>query len=362
MVELTPTEQKGIFKRRSDLIKFILSFGVVWGHAQNWKVYSLTEMSTGFAAFVYHLEHKGFVLFGLMIPMYYFLSGFSYFRDYSLSDTLRKWKNRVFTLLIPWLGWNTIVWAMNILIRQIPFIASRLNSDADYCLTLRSWLDTGLIGSADGPMWFIKNLIILTLLSPGIYLLIKNKYIGIAAIAGSIAAVYFTDSDRFTALVSLVFFMEAGYCSIHLKDLFMRRYSKTARICAAGLLLLYMIFCRSYELQGGGVWYALTFTAANPAVWVLMSDREMGETSKKLNSYRFWIYSSHYFPLECIEKIFLILFGTSAYAALADYILTPILTLILVLTLGYFVKKYLPILWAILNGYIPPYKKKKNSD
>ena len=358
MVELPAAEQKGIFKRRSDLLKFILSFGVVWGHALNWKVYSLSELSTGFSAFVYQFERIGYVIFGLMIPMYYFLSGFSYFRDYSLSDTLRKWKNRVFTLLIPWLCWNTIIWALNIVIRYVPFIASRLNSDAEYQLTLRSWFVTGLMNSADGPMWFIKNLIVLTLLSPVMYLLIKNKYVGIVAIIGSLAAVYFTDSSRFTLLVSLVFFMEAGYCSLHLRPLFLRRYSSTARICAGVLLGLYLIFCRSDLFQGGGLGYVLTFTAVNPILWVLAEDKEMGETAKKLNGYRFWIYSSHYFPLESIEKVFLMLFGISGYAALADFLLAPILTLLLIFPLGVFVKKYLPTVWAVLNGYIPPYKKK----
>ena len=358
MVELSAAEQKGIFKRRSDLLKFILSFGVVWGHALNMSIYSLSETSTGFSAFVYQLEYNCFVLFGLMIPMYYFLSGFSYFGNFTLASTLDKWKRRVFTLLIPWLCWNTIVWGLNILIRQIPFIASRLNTDAGYQFTLRSWFVTGLMNSADGPMWFIKNLIVLTLLSPVIYLLIKNKYVGIAAIIGGLAAVYFTNADRFTIPVSLVFFMEAGYCSLHLRPLFLRRYSSTARICAGVLLGLYLIFCRSDSFQSGGLVHVLTFTVVNLILWVLAGDKEMSETAKKLNGYRFWIYSSHYFPLESIEKVFLMVFGTSGYAALADFILAPALTLILVIALGWTVKKYLPTVWAVLNGYISPYKKK----
>lgn len=358
MVELPAAEQKGIFKRRSDLLKFILSFGVVWGHALNWEIYSLSELSTGFSAFVYWLEYNCFVLFGMMIPMYYFLSGFSYFSSYTFASTLDKWKRRVYTLLIPWLCWNTIMWGLNVLIRQIPAIASHLNTEGDYQFTLRSWLVTGLINSADGPMWFIKNLIILTLLSPVIFLLIKNKYVGIAALLGSFAAVYYTNADRFTVLVSLVFFMEAGYCSLHLKSLFLRRYSRTARLCAAGLLVLYMFVCRSESLQGGGLSYVLTFAAVNPILWVLFSDREMSEKARKLGAYRFWIYCSHYFPLESIEKLFLIFLGTSGYAALADFILAPILTLILILAAGVFVKKYLPTVWAVLNGYIPPYRKK----
>ena len=357
MAELPSAEQKEIFKRRSDLIKFILTFGVVWGHALNWKVYSLSELSTGFSAFVYQLEYNCFVLFGLMVPMFYFLSGFSYFGNYTLATTLDKWKRRFFTLLIPWLCWNTIIWGLNILIRQIPSIASHLNTDAEYKLTLRSWFITGLMNSADGPMWFIKNLIVLTLLSPAIYLLIKNKYVGIAAISGSLAAVYFTGASRFSVLISLVFFMEAGYCSLHLKSLFLRRYSRSARLCAASLLLAYMFLCRSESLQEGALAYALTFTVADPAVWVLTGDTEMSGRSKKLNDYRFWIYSSHYFLLESIEKLFLIFLGTSGYAALADFILAPILTLILVIALGWGVKKYLPTVWAVLNGHIPSYKK-----
>lgn len=358
MVSLPVSEQNGIYARRSALMKFILSYGVIQTHALNSGIYSLEKMSGGFALFVLWLEKNWLTASGLIIPAFFFLSGFSYFSGYSYEKTLDKWKRRVFTLVIPWVCWNTIMWAFYIVISRIPAIASRMNSDLNYEITFRSWLVDGLINSADGPMWFMLNLIVATILSPAIYALIKNRYVGALAIICGAAAAYITDASRYSLLVSTVFFAEAGYFSIHFRSLFLRRYSLPVRLCALGVLVLYMIFCSSAAFQHGGLYHVLAFSVTSPAIWVLLGDSEMHPFTKKVDRYRFWMYCSHYFPLECVEKVILITLGVSAAGALLDFVFAPIITMALLIGIGYPVRKYLPTLWAVLNGYVPPYRKK----
>ena len=71
--------------------------------------------------------------------------------------------------------------------------------------------------------------------------------------------------------------------------------------------------------------------------------------------------SGYYVMLEGRDAIYIISdtgVTKTIFASLSDFLLAPVLTLALVLPLGYLVKKYLPTVWAVLNGYIPPYKKK----
>lgn len=69
------------------------------------------------------------------------------------------------------------------------------------------------------------------------------------------------------------------------------------------------------------------------------------------------MYCSHYFPLECVEKLILIAMGVSAGAALFDFVFAPIITMALLIAAGYIVKRLMPSVWAVLNGYMPPYRK-----
>ena len=359
MVTLSVSEQNGLFKRKAALLKFILSYGVIQTHVFNAKIYSLESMDGAFAALVLWFENNWLVASGLIIPAFYFLSGFSYFSGYTYASTLDKWKHRVFTLVIPWVCWNTVMWLFYIAVSRIPAISSHMNTALDYQLSLKSWFIDGLLNSADGPMWFMLNLIVAVLLSPAIYTLIKNKYVGAAAILCGFVFVYFNDSGRYSIPVSTLFFAEAGYFSIHFRHLFLRRYSLPARLGALAILLLYMIFCSSPTLQNGGITHALTFSVTSPAIWVLLGDSEMHPFTKKVDKYRFWMYCSHYFPLECVEKIILIVLGVSAGAALFDFLFAPVITMALLIAIGYLVKNFMPTVWAILNGYIPPYRKNK---
>ncbi len=357
MVTLSVSEQNGLYKRKSALLKFILSYGVIQTHVFNAKIYSLESMDGAFAAFVLWLENNWIVASGLIIPAFYFLSGFSYFGGYTYASTLDKWKRRVFTLLIPYVCWNTVMWLFYLIVSRIPVISSHMNSALDYQFSLKSWFVDGLLNYADDPMWFMRNLIVAVLLSPAIYTLIKNKYVGAATIFCGFVFVCFNDSYRHSIPISTLFFAEAGYFAIHFRHLFLRRYSPPARLCALAILLLYMIFGSSPALQGGGITHALTFSVTSPAIWVLLGDSEMRPFTKKVDKYRFWMYCSHYFPLECVEKIILITLGVSAGAALFDFIFAPVITMALLIAIGYLVKKFMPTVWAVLNGYIPPYRK-----
>lgn len=357
--QLSLSEQNGIYKRKSALLKFILSYGVIQTHVLNAGIYSLAGMDGGFAAFVLWLENNWLTASGLIIPAFYFLSGFSYFGSYTYASTLDKWKHRLFTLVIPWVCWNTIMWLFYITVSRIPAVSAHMNTTLNYHLSVKSWLVDGLLHSADGPMWFMLNLIVAVLLSPVIYTLIKNKYAGAAAILCGIALVYVTDAGRYTITVSTLFFAEAGYLSIHFRGLFLRRYKPAARLCALAVLVLYMVFCSSSKIQNGGVVHALVFSVTSPAIWVLLGDGEMHAFTKKVDKYRFWMYCSHYFPLECVEKLILIGFGVSASAALFDFLFAPVITMALLIAAGYVVKKLMPTVWAVLNGYIPPYRKTK---
>lgn len=362
MVNLSVSEQNLLYKRKTAFFKLILSYGVIQTHALNYDVYRLSEMTGLLAKTLLFLEKRWYSASLLIIPAFFFLSGFSYFSGYSYEKTLDKFKNRVFTLLIPWVSWNTIMWLFALTVRKIPAIASRMNSLPAYEFTLRSWLIDGLYHSADGPMWFMFNLMAAVLLSPFIYTLIRHKYVGLVSFVCAFAAAWYWNFYHYSVFMTTLLFAEAGYYAIHLRPLCLRRYARGTRLGALALLLLYLVLYRTEASLYGGLFYALAATFCVPALWVLLGDVELKGFWKKVDAYRFWNYGAHYFPLECVEKLWLIVAGGSAGAAAADFILAPIVTIALLIAIAVPVRKFCPTLWKLLNGaYFPEGIKKQSA-
>lgn len=123
------------------------------------------------------------------VPVFFILSGYFFFksgwdRDCSWIDTyLKKNKARIKTLLVPYLLWNLLP-VFNILAGNCYSILFRGKStDALVCFLSGLW-DGGLWhiwwdktnGSMpfDSPLWYVRDLMILCLLSPAIYYAVRR--------------------------------------------------------------------------------------------------------------------------------------------------------------------------------------------
>ena len=58
----------------------------------------------------------------------------------------------------------------------------------------------------------------------------------------------------------------------------------------------------------------------------------------------------HDMILEAYEKIFLKVFGLGSEYALMDYLLMPLLTVITLIAIAMFMRKYTPWMWKVLTG------------
>lgn len=64
----------------------------------------------------------------------------------------------------------------------------------------------------------------------------------------------------------------------------------------------------------------------------------------------FFYYCAHDVVLESIEKLILVLFGKNRIMALIDYIMAPVLTLVILIGAAWLMKRYTEKIWKVLNG------------
>lgn len=116
---------------------------------------------------------------------FFIISGFLmfYHSDFSKTEYIRKLKRRWQTLCVPYLIWNLIGFLV-LLIKMHPIFSSHFPSLIGFRIDIEVFLrsfweanlphDMNISGPIDFPLWYLRDLIILSFISPIIYYLIKK--------------------------------------------------------------------------------------------------------------------------------------------------------------------------------------------
>lgn len=128
------------------------------------------------------------------LPALFFISGFLLFRNYNFATVEVKFKRRCKRLLIPYLSWN-VVFCLFYLVGAILIPRLAMRVDAFQLNSFSGVLDKIISINTppiDGPLWFIRTLIIYTLISPLLYYIItKHKSLGFILILAYVVVAYY---------------------------------------------------------------------------------------------------------------------------------------------------------------------------
>ncbi len=118
------------------------------------------------------------VMTQIAVPMFFLFSGFLFFRDFcgwKWGLYGNKIKKRIFSLVIPYLLWNLIA-AMVLSINTEVDWKNIFGNYYVYQSSWNNWLGYAPMTSlpADIQLWFLRDLIVVTLLTPAIYWLIDK--------------------------------------------------------------------------------------------------------------------------------------------------------------------------------------------
>lgn len=170
-------------RERIDFIRFPLIVGVVFIHANIISV-NFAGSSAGISemSFVSTLitDYLSNVLFRLAVPMFFITSGYLFFYTYQHSwlGYTDKVRSRIKTLLIPLFFWN-ILWLCAIALAEIiPFTVVFFSGNNTFIVNYKVFDYLNAIFGLDqlpiaGQFWFIRDLFIMVLFAPIIYILVR---------------------------------------------------------------------------------------------------------------------------------------------------------------------------------------------
>ncbi len=191
----------------------------------------------------------------IAVPLFFIISGALFYRDYTQQKYLKKLKNRLFTLVIPFLLWNVINMIIQFILTS-PFVLKLTGSQMEAPEpTLINILKGLFLREYNGQMWFVQTLIIFCIFAPVIYCFLKSKIVGAITIASVIVLFSFEirlPNSVFGAADSIIYYLIGAYIGCHYFDSFMqKRERKTEKIAIAVLFTFSSIFVCLRKFAGG---------------------------------------------------------------------------------------------------------------
>lgn len=324
------------------------------------------------------------------VPIYFFIAGYVFFLgiDLNLETYRRKLQNRIHSLFIPYVIWNVLALGVS-LASAYYFVSigefSTLHLRFDYSVTafLNTFWDTahGVLSHVtppswtaplypqDYPLWFVRDLMIIVLCAPGIYLLLKRtSWYAVATLGVSWAVLRaFPMGHTSQLLTGFFFFTWGSYLSFHGKDMIrtMRRRVRPALalyvILTAAMFLLYDSMPKEIYAWLKGVCILAGMVIAYTAAAKLIETGRL-RVSRFLSSASFVVYAGHCLLASIVNRyLFLTLHPTNITAAIGCYLLTLIFIVGFFLLLFYISGRYFPALQKLLGGRTWSPSPKRNS-
>jgi len=315
----------------------------------------------------YFLVYITMKLVCIAVPLFFFISGFLFFKEGIFNFALyrKKLKSRFHTVLIPYLLWNIIyliiVGIMQLIKPDTLLILHKYIADFRWQDFLWIFWDISQItGLADdqraclvGAFWFLQCLFVLFLVSPIIYYLIKYLRHFILVIIGFL---YFTDLIPEMPGIqcnAIVYYMLGAYCSIMPIDfisIFRRIPVQLHIVLMIGAILM------SYWQNENNIVYNITdllLQAAVIAITAYMIENYRWKENSYLISSVFFVFAVHRLFSATLMKIssyFIPSIGND-FCLYFYYLFMVTLTLLTSLLVYHLSKKMLPRITSILNGF-----------
>lgn len=354
-------------------LRFPLIVGVVLIHSQfnELVINGVDLMKNGnFPVYTFVSYLLSVILPEISVPLFYFISGFLFFykvNSFTGLTYVQKLKKRIKTLLVPYLFWNLLVLIFYFLAQT--FLAGLMSGKqkliADY--TPADWLwafwDTRMINpptdvhSGAYPIcfqfWFIRDLMVVILFSPLVYLLLKKfreyALLGLGLLwffNGWFDVVGFSNTAFF-------FFSAGAYFSVYRKNF--------VELMQPFLLWSGLFFAIGATLQWcfrGEPWVQSVYKAdvLLGIVWVVslsayLLQKGVGSVNTFLADSSFFIYAYHVIVLALVIKFLFKLFQPHTDGmVLGIYLFSPAFVIGLGLCLYYLFRKWLPRTTAFITG------------
>lgn len=318
------------------------------------------------------------VLARIAVPLFYMFSGFLFFnkKDFTREIYGQKLKSRARTLLVPFILWNfiAVLWQLKCLLPGLSSFYRPVEVHLSVMRIINTFLfNTGNSGIITGPpldvassgsypidvpLWYLRDLMVVIIISPLIHWMIKKASFWSVALLGIFwltLALFLPKGCYIDMLATAVFFFSLGATfSINKMD-FISLFKKFrwAPACYLVIALIdtltkgldYNIFIHRTGILIGMI------AMVNVVAYLLQNDKI--KVNPTLAGSSFFIFASHYLLIGDFGKFAFVMLHVpenNPLAMLTLYFLVPIVVTAICLALYVALKRIAPKLCSLLTG------------
>lgn len=349
-MESIKIKKKSYFENKIVIVSFLLSILVVYIHANFLKYYSLEENRESIAYWVVRFIAGGIA--GNAVPMFFIISGYLFFRNITDSsniklDIRKKQLNRIKTIGIPYLFWNIFGMLFYMTIPRIPAVNNIMNGSYVE-ITLKNIFNGIIFHEYYFPFWYLKELIIIISLAQIIGFILSNKNSSILTLIILTMIYIFNTNITFLYSYSLYFFFLGAFIATYGKEFFENKQKLKVSVF---LICIFILLSIVRILSSNHLLVQLAYIISPMILWGAVDSFVSKIKITWIMNQSFFIYCSHIIIVTTIGKIFCKLINTSQEIwIILSFLVTPIVTLIIIYLISIFLNKYFKSFYRIICG------------
>ncbi|QIZ05651.1 acyltransferase [Priestia megaterium] len=344
------------FSNKAIRVSFIMVVFVIYIHADNLAYYGLENATDLLPYKVIDLLANG--IGGIAVPFYFMLSGYWFFRFNIHSESAwesikNKLSKRIFSILIPYLLWNTFGTIFYMVIPRFPFVASAMNGSATE-VTILNLIKGIFFHAYYFPFWYLQDLIVLMALSPLFLLVLKRKQFSLLVLTIMAVAHLFNTPLMIIHTASLFFFYLGSSLAVYYRDWFEKRKGRNySFVCLMVLILLIELRLQNYRIISD-----IAYLLSPLAMWNMFDlfnqSGKLGYQKETLwfEKQSFFIYASHIIIVTTVGKVLLKVGGAGDNSTwiIGNFIVAPFITLFVIYVLSRLLSRYCSRFYGIISG------------
>lgn len=351
---------KEIISLAIDRLKFPLICGVVFIHNQLKGEISISGSSVPIPDALWYeavINLFSYVIPCIAVPCFFIISGYLFFKEGLFDEKLylTKMKKRFRSLVIPYFIWNTLCLLIFILVR-IPALHGLFPNVSLEEVTLPKvisgyWACEGNGFPFDFPLWYVRELILMVIISPLLYVAVKKMRVWFFIPIG-ICMFFSLCPKEFGFTLNACFFFSLGLCA----RLFPHMIEYAERLSFIKYLYFLLVAADLYTVTLGlpvnhQIHLLVIFSGILTIFNYVFISVKRGKTGGLFKEEVFFIYASHGLFIAFLQKAVLkICVPTTEVEFLAVYFLLPILTIAISIGMYRSMKRVTPKVLSILVG------------
>lgn len=343
------------------ILSALLTIAVVLIHSHNLiELVHYQQTSTDFliVKFIQDLISNGIAR--IAVPIYFLLAGYLFFvnLDGKIDEFIVKIKKRIRSLFIPYIIWCTLGVLVLTALHYLPFFNTFFTENLLSHISVKDFVNF-YIYPVPYQLWFIRDLMVLVLLSPVIFILLKYVKFPFLLI---LLVAWVLEYEVVKVRIEAIFYFSLGAYLVAFKEQLQiipvdRKFpiiSMTLWIVLLSMKMIVGHLIGEKEL----IVLLLSKTAIVAGIWATWTvydyfviDKDMVPLlESKLTIYSFFLYEWHEPVLLILKKVLFGIFGRTPITALVFYFVVPVIAIAAGVAVAVFLSKYLSKAYAVLTG------------